>query len=34
MIIFNLLVFVISRRENLENYRKSDLNILDVKIIK
>ena len=34
IIIFNLLVFVISRRENLESYRKSDLNILDVKIVK
>ena len=34
IIIFNLLVFVISRRENLENFRKSNLNILDVKTVK
>jgi len=34
IIIFVLLVFLTSKRENLENYKKSNLNIFDVKIIK
>ena len=32
--IFNLLVFVVSKRENLEDYKNSIKNIFDVKIIK
>ncbi len=34
IIIFNLLIILISKRENLENYRNSNQNIFDVKIIK
>ena len=34
IIIFNLLVFLISKRENLENYKISNQNIFDVKNIK
>ena len=34
IIIFNLLVILISKRENLEKYRKSNQNIFDVKVIK
>ena len=34
IIIFNLLVILISKRENLENYRNSNQNIFDVKLIK
>ena len=34
IVIFNLLVILISKRENLEKYRNSDQNIFDVKIIK
>ena len=33
-IIFNLLVFTISKRENLKNYKSSNQNIFDVKNIK
>ncbi len=34
IIIFNLFVFLTSNRENLENYRKSNQNIFDIKNIK
>ena len=34
IIIFNLLVFIVSKRENLDDYKNSIRNILDVKIIK
>ena len=34
IILFNLLVFVVSKRENLEDYKNSIKNIFDVKIIK
>ena len=34
IIIFNLLVFLTSKRENLENYKSSNQNIFDVKNIK
>ena len=34
IILFNLLVFVVSKRENLEDYENSTKNIFDVKIIK
>ena len=34
IIIFNLLVFMVSKRENLEDYKNSIKNIFDVKIIK
>ena len=34
VIIFNLLVFIVSKRENLEDYKNSIKNIFDVKIIK
>ena len=34
IIIFNLLVILISKRENLESYRNSNQNIFDVKVIK
>ena len=34
IILFNLLVFVVSKRENLEDYENSIKNIFDVKIIK
>ncbi len=34
IIIFNLLVFVVSKRENLDDYKNSTKNIFDVKIIK
>jgi len=34
LIVFNLLVFLISKRENLENYRNSNQNIFDVKVIR
>ena len=34
IIIFNLLVILISKRENLEKYRNSNQNIFDVKVIK
>ena len=34
IIIFNLLVFIVSKRENLEDYKNSIKNIFDVKIIK
>ena len=34
IIIFVLLVFLTSRRENLQNYRNSNQNIFDVKVIK
>ena len=34
LIIFNLLVFLTSKRENLENYKSSNQNIFDVKNIK
>mgnify|MGYP001491889476 FL=1 len=34
IVIFNLLVILISKRENLEKYRNSDQNIFDVKVIK
>jgi hypothetical protein len=34
IVIFNLLVILISKRENLEKYRNSDKNIFDVKVIK
>tara|TARA_Y100001970_G_scaffold19010_1_gene21292 strand:- start:625 stop:1494 length:870 start_codon:yes stop_codon:yes gene_type:complete len=34
IIIFNLSVFLISKRENLENYKSSNQNILDIKNIK
>ena len=34
IIIFNLLIILISKRENLENYRNSNQNIFDVKVIK
>ena len=33
IIIFNLLVILISKRENLENYKNSNQNIFDVKVI-
>ena len=32
--IFNLLVFIVSKRENLDDYKNSIKNIFDVKIIK
>ena len=34
IIIFNLLVFMVSKRENLEDYKNSIKNIFDVKIVK
>ena len=34
IIIFNLLVFIVSKRENLDDYKNSIKNIFDVKIIK
>ena len=34
IILFNLLVFVVSKRENLEDYKNSIKNIFDVKIVK
>ena len=34
IVIFNLLVILISKRENLEKYRNSNQNIFDVKVIK
>ena len=34
IIIFNLLVFIVSKRENLDDYKSSIKNIFDVKIIK
>ena len=34
VIIFNLLVFIVSKRENLEDYKNSIKNIFDVKIVK
>ena len=34
IIIFNLLVFLTSKRESLENYKNSNRNIFDVKNIK
>ena len=34
IIIFNLLVFIVSKRENLDDYKNSTKNIFDVKIIK
>tara|TARA_B100000282_G_C31470307_1_gene370952 strand:- start:135 stop:503 length:369 start_codon:yes stop_codon:yes gene_type:complete len=34
IIIFNLLVFIVSKRENLDDYKSSIKNIFDVKTIK
>ena len=34
IILFNLLVFIVSKRENLDDYKNSIMNIFDVKIIK